>query len=90
MPNHEVLIDKNSPHLKNRQKAQQAYFSTIDLKNAYSYLQLHEDTTEHCSFNIICRESPGTYRFYSLTAMPARFQKAMDYTFIGLQKTFCI
>ena len=35
----------------------------------------------------------GTYRFktgfYGLTDMPAEFQKAMDYTLIGLKNTFC-
>ena len=35
----------------------------------------------------------GTYRFqtgfYGLTNMPADFQKAMDYTLIGLQNTYC-
>ena len=35
----------------------------------------------------------GTYRFqtvfYGLTDMPAEFQKAMDYTLIGLQNTYC-
>ena len=35
----------------------------------------------------------GTYRFktgfYGLTDMPAEFQKAMDYTLIGLKNIFC-
>ena len=35
----------------------------------------------------------GTYRFqtgfYGLTDMPAEFQKAMDYTLIGLKNTYC-
>ena len=35
----------------------------------------------------------GTYRFktgfYGLTDMPAEFQKAIDYTLIGLKNTFC-
>ena len=35
----------------------------------------------------------GTYKFqtgfYGLTDMPAEFQKAMDYTLIGLQNTYC-
>ena len=34
----------------------------------------------------------GTYRFktgfYGLTDMPAEFQKAMDYTLIGLKNSF--
>ena len=44
-------------------------------------------------FNIICGDSTGTYRFktgfYGLTDMPAEFQKAMDYTLVGLTNTFC-
>ena len=35
----------------------------------------------------------GTYRFhtgfYGLTDMPAEFQKAMNYTLIGLKNTYC-
>ena len=35
----------------------------------------------------------GTFRFqtgfYGLTDMPAEFQKAMDYTLIGLKNTYC-
>ena len=35
----------------------------------------------------------GTYRFqtgfYGFTDMPAEFQKAMDYTLIGLENTYC-
>ena len=54
---------------------------------------MHHDTAKHCNFNIICGESTGTYRFktgfYGLTDMPAEFQKAMDYTLIGLQNTYC-
>ena len=88
-----MLIDTISQHLTNTQNAQQAYFTTLDLKYAYSQLKLHHDTAKHCNFNIICGESTGTYRFktgfYGLTDMPAEFQKAMDYTLIGLQNTYC-
>ena len=35
----------------------------------------------------------GTYKFqtgfYGFTDMPAEFHKAMDYTLIGLQNTYC-
>ena len=50
MPNIEKLIDSTSQHLTNPQNGQQAYFSTIDLKYAYSQLQLHKDTAKHCNF----------------------------------------
>ena len=76
-----MLLDTISQHLKN---GQQAYCSTLDLKYAYSQLQLHKDTAKHCNFNITCGESTGTYifkpGFYGLTDMPAEIQKAMDYT----------
>ena len=83
-----MLIDSNSQHLTNTLNGQQVYFSTMDLKHPYSQLQLHKDTA-----NIICGEYAGTYRFktgfYGLTDMPAELQKAMDYTLVGLQNTYC-
>ena len=93
MPNIDMLIDTISQHLTNTQNGQQAYFTTLDLKYVYSKLKLHPDTSKHCNFNIICRESTGTYRFkigcYGLTDMPADFQQAMDYTLLGLRNTYC-
>ena len=54
---------------------------------------MHPDTARHCNFNIICGDATGTYRFktgfYGLTDMPAEFQKAMDYTLVGLSHTYC-
>ena len=54
---------------------------------------MHKDTTKHCNFNINCGESTGTYRiktqFHGLKYMPAEFQKAMDYTLVGLPNTYC-
>ena len=93
MPKTELLIDIISQHLTDTQNGQQAYFTTLDLKYAYSLLKLHHDTAKHCNFNIICGEPTGTYRFktgfYGLTDIPAEFQKAIDYTLIGLQNTYC-
>ena len=93
MPNIDMLIDTISQHLTNTQNGKQAYFTTLDLKYAYSQLKLHHDTAKHCNFNIIRGESSGTYRiktdFYGLTDMPEEFQKGMDYTLIGLQNTYC-
>ena len=91
--NLEMLIDTISQHQTNTENGQQAYFTTLDLKYAYSELKLHHDTEKHCNFIIICGESTSTYRFktgfYGLTDMPAEFQKAMDYTLVGLQNTYC-
>ena len=93
MLNIEKLIDTISQHLSNTRNGQQAYLFTVDLKYAYSQLKLHHDTTKHCNVNIICGESTGTYIFktglYGLTDMPAEFQKAMDYTLVSLQNTYC-
>ena len=54
---------------------------------------MHKDIAKHCNFNIFCGEFTGTYRFkigfYGLTDMPAEFQKAMEYTLIGLQNNYC-
>ena len=90
-PNIEKLMDSIS-QIITEYKAEQAdkiYFSTIDLKYKYSQLNLHPDTAKHCNFNI--GDMKGTYRFktgfYGLTDMPAEFQKAMDYTLIGLKNT---
>ena len=53
---------------------------------------MHKDTAKHCNFNIICGESTGTHRlktgFYGFTDLAAEFQKAMDYTLVGLQNTY--
>ena len=88
-----MLIDTISQHLTNTQNVPEAYFTALDLKYAYSQLKLNHDTAKHCNFNIICGESTGTHKFktgfYGLTDMPAEFQKAMDYTLVGLQNTYC-
>ena len=93
MPNIDSLIDSISQHINDSNHGDDVYFSTIDLKYAYSQLNLHPDTARHCNFNIICGNATGTYRFktgfYGLTDMLAEFQKAMDYTLIGLSNTYC-
>ena len=86
----EKLIDSISLHLTNTQNCQQAYFSTIDLAYANSQLQLYKNSTKHCNFNIIRGKSTGTYKrfkrgFYGLIDMPAKFQKALQYTFCFLE-----
>ena len=77
MPNIDKIIDSISQHFKNTQNGQLVFFSTINLKYAYSQLQLHKDTAKHCNFNIISGESTGTNRFktgfYGLTDMPVDF-----------------
>ena len=93
MPNIDSLIDSISQHINDSNQGDNVYFSTIDLKYAYSQLKLHPDTSRHCNFNIICGELTGTYHFktgfYGLTDMPAEFRKALDYTLVGLTNTYC-
>ena len=93
MPNIDSLIDSISQHINDSNHGENVHFSTIDLKYAYSQLNLHPDTARHSNFNIICGDATGTYRFksgfYGLTDMPAEFQKAMDYTLVGLSHTYC-
>ena len=78
---------------KQNQPVDKIYISTIDLKYAYSQLDLHPETAKHFNFNIVSGDMTGTFRFktgfYGLTDMPAKFQKAIDYTLIGLKNTFC-
>ena len=93
MPNIDTLIESISQQISAPASQNTAYFSTIDLKYAYTQLNLDANTANHCNFNIISGDMTGTYRFqtgfYGLTDMPAEFQKAMDYTLIGLKNTYC-
>ena len=45
MPIIDMLIETISQHLTNTQNGQQAYFTTLDLKYAYSQLKLHQQNT---------------------------------------------
>ena len=93
MPNVDSLIDSISQHINDSNPGDNVYFSTTGPKYAYRQLKLHPETSCHCNFNIICGDSTGTYRFetgfYGLTDLPAEFQKAMDYTLVGLTNTYC-
>ena len=95
MPNIETLMDSVSLTITDykTEQADKIYFSTIDLKYAYSQLNLHPETAKHCNFNIVSGDMTDTYRFktgfYGLNDMPAEFTKAMDYTLIGLKIKFC-
>ena len=92
-PNIDSLIDSISQHINDSNHGDNVYFSTIDLKYAYSQLNVHPDTAPHCNFNIICGDAMGTYcfktGFYGLADKLAQFQKAMDYTLVGLSDTYC-
>ena len=93
MPNIDKVIDTIQQNLNTNATQETAYFFTLDLKYAYSQLNLDPETARHCNFNIICGEGTGTYRsitgFYGLTDMPAAFKKVLNNTFVGLQNTHC-
>ena len=93
MPNIDTLIKSVSQQISAPASQSKTYFSKIDLKYAYSQLNLDANAANHCNFNIISGDMTGTYRFqtefYGLTDMPAEFQKAMDYTLIGLKNAYC-
>ena len=89
MPNIDTLIGSISQQKISAPASQNTFSSRLDLKYAYSQLNLDSITANHCNFNIIISNMTGTYRFqtrfYGLTNMPAEFQKAMNCTFIGLK-----
>ena len=93
MPNIDNLSDTIQQNLNTTASQETAYFSTLDLKYAYSQFNLDPETSRHCIFNTFSGEGRGTYRFitgfYGLTNMPLTFQKMMDYTLVGLKNTYC-
>ena len=93
MPNIDNLIDTIQQNLNTNGSHETAYFSTLDLKYAYSQLDLDPETARHCNFNNISGEGTDTYRFltgfYGLTDLPTAFQKVTDYTLVGLNNTHC-
>ena len=58
------------------------WFSSIDLKYAYSQISLSEKASNQCNFNIVGGEVTGSYPFktgfYGLGDMPNEFQRIMD------------
>ena len=93
MPNIDTLIESISQHFSAFVLQNTTYFSILELKYAYSRLNLDTNTANHCNVNIISGDMTGTCKFqtgfYGLTDMPAEFQKAMDYTLIRLKNTYC-
>ena len=87
MPNIDTPIQSISQQTSASSLHTTTYFSTLDMKYAYSHLDTN--TANHCNLIITSGDMTGTYRFqtgfYGLTDMPAEFQKAMDYILIGLK-----
>ena len=69
------------------------WFTSLDLKYAFSQLQLSDLVSSHCNFNIVCEDFTGTYRFnpgfYDLTDMPKKLQKARDNTLQNIPGVIC-
>ena len=91
-PNIDSLIQNISQTLSNAPQ-KTAYFSNLDLQNAYSVLKLHADTARHFNFHIVSGDITGIYcfktGFFGLTDMAAEFEKATDCTLACLNKKFC-
>ena len=92
MPNIDSLIQTISQTLSTTAQGT-PYLTTLDLQYAYSQSNLHRDTARHCNVKLVSGDITGTYRFktefYGLTDMLAEFQKAIDCTLAGLNKTYC-
>ena len=93
MPNIDTLNESISQQISAPALQNTAFSSKFDLKYAYSELKVDSNTANPCNFKIISGDMTGTYiiqpGLYGLTDMPAEFQKAMDYTLIGLKTTHC-
>ena len=92
MPNIHKLVDSVA-QIITEDVPGTVWFTSLDLKYAFSQLPLSSFTSSHCNFNILCGDATGTYRFktgfYGLTDMPTEFQKAMDCTLQGLEGVIC-
>ena len=92
MPNLLELLD-SAAQIITSDKIGEVWFTSLDLKYAFSQIPLRDEVSRHCNFNIVCGEQTGTYRFktcfYGLTDMAKEFQKAMDNTLQGLSGVFC-
>ena len=62
MPNIHQLIDNIALQLSSKESGE-VCFKNLDLKNAYSQLQLFIDTSKKCNSSIVGGETTGTYRF---------------------------
>ena len=92
MPNILELIDNIALQLSSKESGE-VWFSKLDLKNAYSQLQLCTDTSKKCNFSIVGGETTGTYwfltGFYGLGHMPNEFQRVMDSLLKDIPFTNC-
>ena len=70
MPNLLELLD-SAAQIITSDTPGDVWFTSLDLKYAFSQIPLSEEISRHCNFNIVCGEQTGTYRFktgfYGLT-----------------------
>ena len=89
-PNLDNLMDMIAEHVE--QGAGETFFTTLDMTYAYGQVELSEETSRHCNFQIIGGKATGIYRFvtgfYGLTTIPTEFQRIMDLTLAGITNTF--
>ena len=62
MPNIHELIDNIALQLSSKDSGE-VWFSSLDLINAYSQLQLCTETSKQCNLSIVGGETTETYRF---------------------------
>ena len=60
MPNIDKLLESISEQISDPALQKTTYFSALDLKYAYSQLNLDPGTANHCNFNIISGNKTGT------------------------------
>ena len=74
------LIDTIQQNINTSASNVTAYFTTLDLKYAYSQLNIDPKTSRYCNFNIVSGEYTGTYRLitglFGLTDRPDAFQSS--------------
>ena len=63
VPNIDTLSESIPQQISAPATQNTAYFSSLDLKYAYSQLNLDPDTANHCNFNKISGDMSGTYSF---------------------------
>ena len=92
IPNIHELIDNIALQLSSKESGE-VWVSSLDLKNAYSQLQLCTDNSTQCNFSIVGGEITGTNRFltgfYGLGDMPNEFQRVMDSLLKDIPFTNC-
>ena len=77
MPNFLEQLN-NAAQINNADIPCKVWFTSLDLKYAFSQLLPSDLVSTHCNFSIVCGKSTGTYRFkarfYGLTDVPKEFQ----------------